>query len=106
MNKNLLTEMIHRHDEWEEIKDIISVLSTLRTLSDKHKDGIPYSTARQRLHPRIKWEESELQLIMIIAALDGYFARQDKKGPGRKGKVIIIPAKSWVTESSLTGDEK
>jgi len=99
MNKILLMEVLRRHDEWDEMKDIISIGSTLRKLSKKYNRRIPFSLARQRLHPRIKWEKSEDQLMSIIAVLGGHVVRQDKKGPGRKGQVIVLPDKCWSADA-------
>lgn len=98
MNKNILMEMLHRHDEWDEIKDIISIGSTLRKLSKKYNGRIPYCLARQRVYPRIKWEDSDGQLMSIISVLGGHIADQKKKGPGRRGQVIVIPKKCWSAE--------
>jgi hypothetical protein len=105
VNKNILIEMLHRHDEWDEIKAIISIGSTMRKLSNKYNRRIPFFLARQRLHPRIKWEEGDDQLILIIAILGGHVVGQEKKGPGRKGQVIVIPEKCWPTKHANPPDE-
>ena len=89
MNEEIFTEMIHRPEDWTEIKRCISISEIIQSMMKKHPDGIPYNLFRQRLYNKIKWDLEKA--LKIIATLNGVIVTQRKSGVGRPGRIIIFP---------------
>lgn len=104
MNKEIFLEMMRRQEDWAEIKLAISKASTIARLAKKYPTGIPYNIFRQRLFcPQLPWEVT----LTVIDMLEGVIASKDtQKGPGRTGKLVIIPEIWWQQQEETQAKEQ